>query len=304
MSVGASSSSMEGARDCDDASFPRARASADASRGLARSEQTREMRAEFASAVARGVECAVRVRTTERARSGGRSRVVVVASLARANERARDDELGTLRACSRRRALAALGVGAIGGAAATRARYARAEDGTSGLAPYADAKKAFTLGYPSTWTVGSKPGAEVLFKDPAAKYSNIGVTVSPVTVSDLSKFGSLENIGDRLAKAEQAKESTVPGGVSLTNSRERVGKVSGTTFYDYEYRLITTYGNKRIYTSVTIVDSTLYILNAQVYETADPERPTKEQLDADALNLALYRTVADSFDAGKKAFTS
>ena len=48
-------------------------------------------------------------------------------------------------------------------------------------------------------------------------------------------------------------------------------------FYDYEYRLITTYGNKRVYTSVSIVDGTLYILNAQAYETADPERPTEEQ---------------------------
>lgn len=261
------------------------------------------MSASIAPAVARGVEGAVRARAGGGGRSGVRSRDVVVAALERADARGSEEARVTAWACSRRRALAALGAGAIGGGA-TRARDARAEDGASGLAPYADAKKGFRLGYPSTWTVGSKPGAEVLFKDPAAKYSNIGVTVSPVTVSDLSKFGSLEDIGDKLAKAEQAKESTVPGGVSLTSSRERVGKVSGTTFYDYEYRLITTYGNKRVCTSVTIVDNTLYILNAQVYETADPEKPTEEQLDADALNLELYRKVADSFDAGKKAFTS
>ncbi|OUS42633.1 hypothetical protein BE221DRAFT_142290 [Ostreococcus tauri] len=212
----------------------------------------------------------------------------------------------------RRTALWTLGAGVW--ARRAGGREARAADATTGdefavnayedLTVYRDRGKKFLLKFPKKWTVGSKPGAAVLFKNPDAKYSNIGVTVSPVTVKTLDKFGSLNEIGDRLANAEQAKESTVPGGVTLTRSDARVGSVSGTTFYDYEYRLITTYGNKRVTTSVTIVDSTLYILNAQYFETADPERPTDPQLALDQYNLALHRKVAESFDAGKAAFPS
>ena len=207
----------------------------------------------------------------------------------------------------RREVLRALAVGASANAAAGLARddagEARAdagEEGTRrGLTRYVDSKKMFELGYPSSWAVASKPGAEVLFKNPEAKYSNIGVTVSPVTIDSLGKFGSLSEIGEKLAQAESKKESTVPGGVSVLSETERVGAKSGATFYDYEYRLITTHGNKRIFTSVSIVDSTLYILNAQVYETADPENPTEEQKAFDAKNMDLYKQVGATFDASK-----
>ena len=42
-----------------------------------------------------------------------------------------------------------------------------------------------------------------------------------------------------------------------------------TTFYEYEYRLITTHGNKRIYNYVGVKDKTLFIVNAQAYEIED-----------------------------------
>jgi len=90
--------------------------------------------------------------------------------------------------------------------------------------------------------------------------------------------------------------------VSVQSQRERVGAKSGATFYDYEYRLITTYGNKRIYTSVSITDSTLYILNAQVYETADPENPTEAQKSTDEANMELYRQIGATFDVSKRIF--
>lgn len=171
-----------------------------------------------------------------------------------------------------------------------------------GLTKYVDKSKYFELRYPSSWNVASKPGAEVLFKNPESKYSNIGVTVSPVTINSLTAFGSLSEIGEKLALAESKKESTVPGGVSVQSQRERVGAKSGATFYDYEYRLITTYGNKRIYTSVSITDSTLYILNAQVYETADPENPTEAQKSTDEANMELYRQIGSTFDVSKRIF--
>ena len=171
------------------------------------------------------------------------------------------------------------------------------------LARYVDEKFAFELAVPQSWAYATKPGANALFKDPKAKYSNVGVTVSPVTINSLSAFGSVGEIGRKLAEAEGKKESTIPGGVDMLSERERVGAKSGVTFYDYEYRLITTHGNKRIYASVTIVDNTLYILNAQVYETTDPEKPTEEQKAFDEANAELYRRVGATFDVSKRIFS-
>lgn len=248
-------------------------------------------------------------------RSRSRSRVSR-ASAARdedndVDEKARDLDLdrGPVRSSSSRRAtLVALATTAAVTVTTTttaaRASSSSSSSSSSSLERYADEKKAFAVSYPSSWVVASKPGAEVLFKNPDEKYSNIGVTVSPVTIDSLEKFGTLEEIGERLARAEAAKESTVPGGVAVTSSTERRGEKSGAVFYDYEYRLITTYGNKRVYTSVSIVDGTLYILNAQAYETADPERPTEEQKAKDEENSALYRRVGATFDASRRIFES
>ena len=205
---------------------------------------------------------------------------------------------------SRRATLVALATTAAVVTTRTASSSASSSSPAPSLERYADERKAFEVGYPSSWVVASKPGAEVLFKNPDEKYSNIGVTVTPVTIDSLDKFGSLEEIGERLARAEAAKESTVPGGVTVTRSTRRRGEKSGVVFYDYEYRLITTYGNKRVYTSVSIVDGTLYILNAQAYETADPERPTEEQKAKDEENSALYRSVGATFDASRRIFES
>lgn len=237
----------------------------------------------------------------------------------RAMSRNGDDEkndTGVIARTSRRDALVGVALASVvfGGGDGSSARAeegeeARVGDSASkdlpvavGLTEYVDKSKYFELGYPSSWNVASKPGAEVLFKNPESKYSNIGVTVSPVTINSLTAFGSLSEIGEKLALAESKKESTVPGGVSVQSQRERVGAKSGATFYDYEYRLITTYGNKRIYTSVSITDSTLYILNAQVYETADPVNPTEAQKSTDEANMELYRQIGSTFDVSKRIF--
>ena len=172
------------------------------------------------------------------------------------------------------------------------------------FAVFADPKNLFRLEYPVGWQEVNKAGATLLLRDPTQKYSQIGVTVSPVKIASLAEFGSVRDIGEKLTQAEAAKESTVPGGVTVTRSTRRRGEKSGVVFYDYEYRLITTYGNKRVYTSVSIVDGTLYILNAQAYETADPERPTEEQKAKDEENSALYRSVGATFDASRRIFES
>ena len=91
------------------------------------------------------------------------------------------------------------------------------------FAVFADAKNLFRLEYPVGWQEVNKAGATVLLRDPTQKYSQIGVTVSPVKIASLAEFGSVRDIGEKLTQAEAAKESTVPGGVTLVSEGERVG---------------------------------------------------------------------------------
>lgn len=158
-----------------------------------------------------------------------------------------------------------------------------------GMKFFTDDKNLFRLAYPEGWEVVNKAGATLLLRDPAEKYSQIGVTVSPVKISSLSEFGSVHDIGEKLLRAEAAKESTVPGGVTLISESQREGAASATTFYDYDYRLVTTHGNKRVLNSVAVENNTLYIMNAQVYEKCEEEMAPK------------YARVAGTFDVGRAA---
>lgn len=158
-----------------------------------------------------------------------------------------------------------------------------------GMTFFTDDKNLFCLAYPEGWEVVNKAGATLLLRDPAEKYSQIGVTVSPVKISSLSEFGSVHEIGEKLLRAEAAKESTVPGGVTLISESQREGASSAATFYDYDYRLVTTHGNKRVLNSVAVENNTLYIMNAQVYEKCEEEMAPK------------YAKVAGTFDVGRAA---
>ena len=46
-----------------------------------------------------------------------------------------------------------------------------------------------------------KAGADSLFRDPAKKSTNVGVTVYPVTIASLEQFGDLTAVGQRLLGA-------------------------------------------------------------------------------------------------------
>ena len=75
---------------------------------------------------------------------------------------------------------------------------------------------------------------------------------------------------------------------------ERESVDTKTTFYEYEYRLITTHGNKRVYNYVGVRDRTLFIVNAQAYEIEEGG-----ESEADEKTRALYREVGRSFDVLK-----
>jgi hypothetical protein len=42
-------------------------------------------------------------------------------------------------------------------------------------------------------------------QDPAQRSTNVGVTVSPVRIPSLEKFGDVAGVGERLLAAERAK---------------------------------------------------------------------------------------------------
>ena len=60
---------------------------------------------------------------------------------------------------------------------------------------------------PPEWEQGSKSGAAILFKDPSYKFNNLGVTVTPVRVSKLEEFGSVEDAANKLIAFEKGKVS-------------------------------------------------------------------------------------------------
>lgn len=168
------------------------------------------------------------------------------------------------------------------------------DDFSSELTEYEDASNNFHLSYPKRWSLEKKAGATALFKNPDVKYASIGVTVTPVRIDSLKEFGSLEDIGQKLVQAESQKQTTVPGGTFMERQSERESVDTKTTFYEYEYRLITTHGNKRVYNYVGVRDRTLFIVNAQAYEIEDGGEG-----EADLRTRALYREVGRSFDVLK-----
>mmetsp|Transcript_42951 Transcript_42951/g.69101 ORF Transcript_42951/g.69101 Transcript_42951/m.69101 type:complete len:173 (+) Transcript_42951:81-599(+) len=165
---------------------------------------------------------------------------------------------------------------------------------------FTDKKNLFRIAYPVGWQVVNKSGATLLLCSPADKYSQIGVTVSPVKIASLAEFGSVHEIGEKLLRAEAAKDSTMPGGVTLLSEGTRTGSASAAKFYDYEYRLVTTHGNKTVLNSVAVLDNVLYIMNAQVREKAE-DVATPEQVAAERAQAASYRIIVGTFDVGRNS---
>jgi len=72
---------------------------------------------------------------------------------------------------------------------------------------YVSSDNGFKILPPPEWEQGSKSGAAILFKDPSYKFNNLGVTVTPVRVSKLEEFGSVEDAANKLIAFEKGKVS-------------------------------------------------------------------------------------------------
>ncbi|KAI8468151.1 MAG: PsbP-domain-containing protein [Monoraphidium minutum] len=162
------------------------------------------------------------------------------------------------------------------------------------LAPFVNPAQQYSLSVPRDWERKEKAGADILFEDPARRSTNVGVTVSPVRVESIDKFGSLGAVGARLLETEAKKDSTLD--VKLVSEAQRSGS-GGALLYDYEYELSSTRGRKRIVNTVSITGSRLFILNGQFKcdkEACGDDADTQGALDT-------LRRVAASFDAGAGA---
>ena len=142
---------------------------------------------------------------------------------------------------------------------------------------FLDNVRMFRLSYPRGWEQVSKSGAALLLRDPTDKFAQIGVTVTPIKISSLSSYGTLHEIGEKLLKAEETKETSVPGGAVLLSEKERTGMRSGLKFYDFDYQLTTTHGKKRVMSSVVVDSGKLFIMNIQTVgrlndSVKDPQR--------------------------------
>lgn len=118
---------------------------------------------------------------------------------------------------------------------------------------------AYRMKYPESWEVTGKAGADVLFKDPARRGVNIGVTILPVRIDSVAEYGDLQNVSEKILQAERAKDGSLSA--EMMNKDSVVLPGSGVQAYDYEYEVGTTRGTKRILSRVCIRDKTLYVVN-------------------------------------------
>ncbi|GHP05130.1 hypothetical protein PPROV_000388200 [Pycnococcus provasolii] len=145
-------------------------------------------------------------------------------------------------------------------------RDARAEDGVvsppsaPGKEKRRDEKLRYEVSIPEGWEFVDKAGATLLTRDPEKKSNTLGVVVSPSRVDNLSSFGMLDDVADKLVGAEKNKESTIS--CELVSAVERGG--GGNLIYDFEYRLDSTRGKKYVLSSVSIANRSLYILNVNL----------------------------------------
>lgn len=126
---------------------------------------------------------------------------------------------------------------------------------------YTDVQKRYQLRPPAGWKKGSKAGADVLFEDPDAKGTNLGVTVTPVRIKSLQQFGSVESVGEKLLNVEREKEST--RSVSMQSQSQRQND-NGTITYNFDYIIDSTRGTKRVLSTVAIARQKLFIVNGNI----------------------------------------
>lgn len=130
-----------------------------------------------------------------------------------------------------------------------------------GLIMFENSKQKYRLQRPTSWEQVEKAGADALFKDPKLKSTDLGVTVTPIRIKRLEQLGDVTAAGERLLNAERKKESTKS--VELLQQSSRMGP-SGTEFYNFDYTISTTRGDKRILAAVGVANGNLYIVNGSI----------------------------------------
>lgn len=150
---------------------------------------------------------------------------------------------------------------------------------------------SYLLKYPESWEVTGKAGADVLFKDPARRGVNIGVTILPVRIDSVAEYGDLQNVSEKILQAERAKDGSLSA--EMMNKESLILPGSGVQAYDYEYEVGTTRGTKRILSRVCIRDRKLYVVNG----TLSCGKVDACQFDEDGNRiLKLMRQSVESFD--------
>lgn len=152
---------------------------------------------------------------------------------------------------------------------------------------YVDTQNGFRLSPPPDWAQSSKSGAAIIFKDSTYKFNNLGVTVTPVRVASLEEFASVEDAANKLISFEKSKESTKEA--TLNHLSTRVA--DNLLYYDFDYTLETTRGNKRVVSTVCINKNKLYIANGQYFcgEACSEENADKLLLIRNSLqSFAVY----------------
>uniref|UniRef100_A0A0F7GYU9 PsbP domain-OEC23 like protein n=1 Tax=Habenaria pantlingiana TaxID=1498489 RepID=A0A0F7GYU9_9ASPA len=154
------------------------------------------------------------------------------------------------------------------------------------LERYTDEVNGFSLLKPSTWTKFDKAGAQALFEDGEGS-NNIGVVVTPVRLSSLTDFGTLQFVAEKLIQAERRKVST--NYAELLTVSERLDN-GGLPVYEFEYTVDSTRGGmKRIFSAAFVASKKLYLLNISYCDR--PENPL------DGETRRVLKQILRSFDS-------
>jgi hypothetical protein len=140
----------------------------------------------------------------------------------------------------------------------TRAGYEPSMSPSTELRDYNGS--TYSISYPSNYTVSSKAGADVLFKDEERRGISIGITKLPVRISSVSEYGDIQGVGEKVLMTEKAKDGTLRAGMITS----RAVDLNGIEGYEYEYEVVSTRGTKRILSRVAIKDKQLYVVNGTV----------------------------------------
>lgn len=121
----------------------------------------------------------------------------------------------------------------------------------------------YMFSYPSSWAVKKKPirthVSEVIVTDNKESSTSAGIVVDAIKIESIDKFGTPDDVGQKVVDVEMKKESVKNAFISSAKSTSK----DGLTYYMLDYTVDSTRGVKRYLSKATVTGGQLYVFTAQ-----------------------------------------